>query len=218
MVPGKAVRTIFLLFFPLLLSLFRVQDVWSADFPLDGEAVFCLYYRLSGRPVDLQDIEEFCHQSGRPAYTSFKPSEMFTKRDIREVRKKIEEKIRRMEEDSLFIWRFKASLIPHGLKSGGCRITYRDKELPQATPYIFAEISKEGRIYLRKALDTFRKERSDHAGPQDLEICVSLRPEKVARRYQQRNIALEDVSLPIRFVIFHPVDVKVLDKRMTIQE
>ena len=223
MIPGKAVHTLFLSFFSLSLSLlcsfFWVQDIWSSNFPLDEEAVFCLYHRLSGNPVVLQDIEELCYQVGRPAYTSFKPSEMFMKRKIREVRTRIEEKIKRMKEESLFIWRFKASVIPHDRNPKGYRIVYRENEMPQATSFIISEISKEGQVYLNGLLNAFIKKRSDHTeSAEELEIVVSLRPEKVAYRYQKRNIALEDVVLPIRCVIFHPVNVMALDKRLTIQE
>lgn len=80
--------------------------------PLDKEAVFCLYYKMSGEHMDDQDIEDLCFDLGRPNFSAYKPVEMFLKPGVMAFRKRLLGKIRDYDEGVLFTLSFK--VIPSG--------------------------------------------------------------------------------------------------------
>ena len=82
--------------------------------------------------------------------------------------------------------------------------------MPQPTPFIMSKISQAGRKSLSKLLrDLHIKDRQKLAGPVD--IGVYLKPERIAYRFVKRNIALENVTLPLRYIVFRPIKVEVLE-------
>ncbi len=198
--------------------LLSIRDAWGAVNPLDEEIVFCIYFKLSGNSLDAQDIEEFCYESGRPAFTAFKPSEMFMKNSVREHKIRLEEKIKQLKDNLIFTWKFSGIVVPNDLKKNDYNIMYDENDLPQPTPFINAELSKDGRRSLRVLLNSLVNRKFHSMEKKEFEISVWLLPQSIAFRYQKRNIAHEDVLLPIRYVIFHPIKVQALDETMTIKE
>lgn len=200
----------------LISFFFGIPDLYCSTYPLNEESVFCVYFMMSGDDVNERDVEEFCFNSGKPVYTSFKPSEMFTKQSIIREKIKIEKKIESIGNDSLFVWELDEPALYENFddKKGGFVLNY--KYLPQPTYYINSEITKSGKRILGKVINSFFKKNGNKYDLKDLHIKVTLRPEKTAYSYQKRNIVYENVVLPIRYVIFHPIKVQILDKTMTI--
>jgi hypothetical protein len=201
----------------VLVSLFfGIPDLYCSTYPLNEESVFCAYFMMSGDDVNERDVEEFCFSSGRPVYTSFKPSEMFTKQSIKREKIKIVKKIESIGSDPLFVWELKESAIYEKKDNNRSRFVLNYKNLPQPTYYINSKITKSGKRLIGKAINSFLKKNDNKYDLKDLHIKVTLRPEKTAYGYQKRNIVYENVVLPIRYVIFHPIKVQILDKTMTI--
>ncbi len=199
-----------------LLFFLTCHDLYASNLILDEEAVFCVYHKLSVSDMDDQDIEDFCFKRGRPTFTVYKPSEMFTKQTIKEFRKKMKKKIRNLGDDSLFTWRFKGK-VSDSRDGKGYRVECGFQDMPRATNYINSEISKTGRRSLERILNSLVNRRSGSVKDRELDINIVMRPQRIAFRFQKRNIALEEVLLPIRYVIFHPISVEALDETMTIE-
>ena len=193
-----------------------IHDPLCSTLPFDDESVFCSYFIISGDEPDEQDIEEFCFQSGRPAFTAFKPSEIFTKNSIRKEKARISKRIDELKEDPLFIWNIKGELS-YRSRSRDYRVIINEIDLPEPTPYINSRISEEGSRALKRTLNSLVNKYSGFLNKKELDINVSLKPESVVYEFQKRNIADEDVVLPIRYIIFCPVKVELPDKRMTVE-
>ena len=161
--------------------------------PLNGRAVFCLYYWLSGESMDDRDLEEFSRGLGRPTYTDYKPSEMFTRKSLRQLRSALQETMDRFHEDLLFVVTTRATQVdPQQL-------------LPAPTPFIRARLSAGGHQKISKLLH-----RASAGGAGRGRVAIYFRPVGIRRAPQHRNIALEEVSLPIRLVVMEPVDARLL--------
>lgn len=174
--------------------------------PLDKEAVFCLYYKMSGEHMDDQDIEDLCFDQGRPNFSAFKPAEMFLKPGVVAFRKRLLGKIRDYGEGVLFTLSFKGVLKPGRSESHAFEVSRYEKEMPHPTTYIRSALSKEGWTLLEKAISRL----SGIARAEVLEITIFLRPEGIDHQSERRKIAGEEVLLPLRNVIFHPVKIKVI--------
>ena len=203
---------IFYGFFIFLLStgiclFWEDHTLYGSDFMLDEETVFCLYYKISGEYMDDQDMEDLSYELGRPLFTVFKPSEMFTKQSLKNLRTKLMKKIAHYGDDSLFQWKLKHDplsdirLRMHGI------VEPIDSGMPQPTPYIRSEISKKGRDDLIRQLTSIARERV--SGRKKDIRCLDLyfKPVGIEYRFEKRNVAREDMVLPIRYVIFTPVKV-----------
>ena len=160
----------------ILSPLSGIQDLWGSTFPLDEESVFCSYFIMSGDKPDEQDIEEFCFQSGRPAFTSFKPSEIFMRNSIKKERTRITERIEELKKDSLLIWSLKCE-VSYGSSNGRYWVIINEKDLPQPTPYINSKMSEEGSKSLRKTLNSLINQNSGSSTKKEIDINIFLKPE-----------------------------------------
>lgn len=194
------------------------QDIWGSTFMLDKEVVFSIYYKLSEKGINELDMEDLYFESGRPVFTLYKPSEMFMRNSLRRLIARINERVKDYDEDSLFKWSFECSFTSDKLKRKTYQVVFNDRGMPQPTPYISSEISDRGRRYVKKLLNDLAAEMKDLGKDRELDITLYLRPEKIDYRFQKRYVALEDIILPIRCIIFHPVKMQFLDKIMTIEE
>jgi len=190
------------------------RTVWGATVVLDEEAVFSLYYSMDSKGLKPQDIEDYCFHSGKAAFTAYKPSEMFMKHGLKNQLAGIKEQVSDYDDNTLFNWRIKGGFSKGQAAS---RVILYNNNMPQPTPYINSEISKKGQKLIKKMLDHLVKENPGLNRGEELDIVFSLKPEKVEYRFQKRNIALEDILLPIRYVIFNPVKVEVSDQERTVQ-
>jgi len=200
-----------MVFMGVFTLLWGEEDLWGSTFTLDDEAVFCIYHKMSGKDMNEQDMEDLCSKAGRPVFTAYKPSEMFIKHGLGILRDKLTQKIGNYKEDSLFRWAFKGTL------KSNKKLIIDKKGMPQPTSYISSEISKRGWRYVRRMLNSLAVKKLSSGKTRELEITVLLRPEKIDYRFQKRNVAHEDIVLPIRCVIFYPVRVEVFDETMTIE-
>jgi len=182
------------------------NHAWGATLELNREAVFCLYYSISGERIMEQDIEDLCHSLDQPTYTLYKPSEMFTKASLRRWMHTLEQKKHQMGHVPLFKMRLEAKL--HGKRSPFQSLLGEEADMPQPTPFIRSEISERGVQGLRRIFshERFRELRR---GANTLKIDLFLRPEKVVEKPQKRLIAGEKVYLPIRYVVFSLVRMEI---------
>ena len=195
----------------LLCILSVSKNLWGATEVLNEEAVFSLYCFFDSKGLKQQDLEDFCYRSGKANFTSFKPSEMFMKHGLNNLLTGIKKRIEDFDEETLFSWRVKGKLMPVDNDQANFRIVLYDKRMPQPTPYINSDISKNGFRTMEKMLDSLVSKEHSLNKKKELDIVFSLMPEGVEYRFQNRNIAFEDVLLPIRYVIFNPVKVEVSD-------
>ena len=168
---------------------------------LDGEALFCLYFRLSGEPMDDQSIEDYAAAAGRPLYTAFKPSEMFVKQGIKRFRRHLKRRADELGPDTRLFWQLDRTAAGAGLI-----------ELPAATELIQAEMSKADRKRLARALAAFDRQRCA-ADRRDLTIRIEMVPAGLNRLSEQRNIARQNVVLPMGRVRLRPVRIRIAAAR-----
>jgi hypothetical protein len=204
-----------LVFFCLFYILSDSKDLRAATIPLDEEAVITLYYLMDRKGLTEQDIEDYCFKSGKATFTSYKPSEMFMKHALKELLLILDDRVMDYDERTLFNWRLNGRLVTYDGGSSG--ILLYNNNMPQPTSYINSEISQNGSRSIKKMLDYLRSSDLDLNMNGELDIVFSMRPEKVEYRFQNRNIALEDVLLPIRYVIFSPVKMTVSDKERSLE-
>lgn len=174
--------------------------------PLDKEAVFCLYYKLSGERMGDQDIEDFCFGLGRPNFSAYKPAEMLLKHGVMEFRNRLLGKMRDYGEGVLFTLSFRGILNPERSESYAFEVSRYEREMPHPTTYIRSALSKEGWTLVEKAVSRL----SDLAGAEVLEITIYLKPEGIHNQTERRKIAGEEVRLPLRNVIFRPIRIKII--------
>ena len=208
---------VIILFSCLLFFLFRTQGLCEQAFPLDREGIFCLYFQMSGEPMGDQDIEDLCFTSERPIFTAYKPSEMFTKSSLKKLKIRLLRKMKEYSKDSTFKWSIRHAFInSHSGTQISKYLLNKTREF-QPTPYIKPEISKNGLKAIQRAVNSLDAEAKKLLKGKDFKITVYLRPEKVDNQLEKRNIALVNVFLPIRRVIFHPVRIKILPLKNTDQ-
>lgn len=186
------------------------QGICGTSYPLDKQAVFYIYHKMSGEDMEEQDLEELCLALGRPTFTAYKPSEMFMKTALRRFKYELTERMKNYNEDCLFKWSFKCTLMPDRSESDGNRAIFLNNKMPQPTPFIMSEMTKRGQTALDKLLDSLVPRSSNHTKEAVLDITIYLKPEKIDYRFQERNIGLQEVLLPIRSIIFHPVKAEII--------
>lgn len=197
----------------LMLFLLIAVSVYSssATVQLDKDAVFISYFMISGDTLSEQDIEELCFTGGRPSYTAFKPSEMFSKKSLLSERKRIENSITAIAADPILIWNVRLeSMDAAGIRQFATAAAI-NAAIPKPTPYISGRISENGTRYIINGLAALLDGTSSKKYENTVEISISLRPVKAVYEYEKRNIVEQEVILPIRYVIFQPIKVEILD-------
>jgi len=206
----KVSHPLFALAVALFLVLHPVMESPARSLlPLDEEAVFCLYHKLSGEPMSDQDIEDLCFSRGRAIFSAYTPSEMIFRRGINETRERLLERIRGYGKGCLFVWDFDGVLrgSKSGMDDGGTG--YIRVELPHPTHFIRSTLLAGGGKLVEKEVNAFLSRRPGAGNGQALKISLHLRPEGIDRQPERRVIAHEEVNLPVRTVIFRPVAVRV---------
>lgn len=181
----------------------------SDTFPLDKETVFCLYFKLSGTLIPDQDIEELCASSGKPMFTAYKASEIYTKNTIRHIRQRLSRKTEKLDDNSLFTWIFHYTYDPDSVSRHGINLPPRYDELPNPTPFIAPEISISGQSRINKQL-AIALDNAKYKKKSELQIIVYLKPKKITFQYQKRKVACQRVRVPLRRIIFHPVRIEIV--------
>jgi len=194
------------------------QGICSAPIRLDEEAVFCLYFKLSGEPINDQDIEDLCDAMGKPIFSAYKPAEFVFKKTLTENKDRLLGLMKAMDEKSEFEWRLSCQGASRKSGSGLLDSSSLDGEFPAATSLIRGAVSKKGKKALAKAFRELwgRATRSTRGGL--LALDVRLVPERVGKAYQTRNIARENVLLPIRYVFFRPVRIEMITPKGSVVE
>lgn len=173
----------------------------SQAWPLDNKTAFCLYYWVSGESMDDQDLEALSRAMGRPTYTDFKPSEMFTRNNLRQLRSTLREDMGRFTETTRFV-----TILT--LADPGRNPLDPAALLPDSTPYIQCELQAGD----HRRLKPMMKEALGR-GPQTkapIRVAFFFKPVRVRHAHQSRNMAMEQVSLPIRSLVMALVKVEVL--------
>lgn len=181
---------------------------WAGVSELDPEGVFCAYYYVCGEIPERSDIEDLCWALESPTFSAFKPAEMFSGNSLRKVRSRLHERIRQLNANSLFRWDVEGYLHPKSRDRARFQPVTRKPAFPQATPYIEAEVAPEQWQRLREALNDLPLKIPEGPSRRESRVSVLLKPHKVEKRFQKRNIAHEDVFLPIRCVVFVPVAIQ----------
>jgi hypothetical protein len=195
--------SMFFVILSLCLVILVSRDVYGSTFLLDKESVFCAYYKISGTFMQDQDIEELSASLGKPNFTAYKPSEIFTKNSIRTIRRRLMKKMERYGDNFLYKWMFTCTYDPDGNNSfPGCIL------MPQPTPFIASRISRSGEILINKRLASIF-EKLTPVAETELRVTVYLKPQKIEYQYQHRHVAREKVTFPLRYVVFHPVKVEI---------
>jgi len=176
----------------------------AAAITLDKVSVFCAYYKLSGDFMNDQDVEDLCVALGKPTFSHYKPSELFTKRTLLETRNTLLETMELIDETSTFKWNTTYTFTGRRQKP---HLDY-DNILPHPTPFIAAKISLKGQTdintRLAQAIDALQLEKSTI-----VTISVYLKPQHVYNRFEERNIGRHNVFFPHRRIVFHPVKIAV---------
>lgn len=181
----------------------------SDAFPLDKETVFCLYFKLSGTLIPDQDIEELCASSGKPMFTAYKASELYTKNTIRQIRQRLSAKTEKYDDNSLFTWIFHYTYEPDLLSVNSIESLDCYNELPNPTPFIAPEISKSGQKRINKQL-ALAIDNAKYKKKAELQIIVYLKPKNISYRYHKRRVACQRVRVPLRRIIFYPVKIEIV--------
>lgn len=184
------------------------EGICKTAIRLDEEAVFCLYFRMSGEPINDQDIEDLCYTKGKPLFSSYKPAELIFKKTLTEEKERLLRFMKTMDEKSEFEWRFDWQVDPGKRGFSRLDMSSLESEFPIATPFIRAAVSKRGKKALTRAFGELRRRRTHSNVRGRLELDVRFVAERVERAYQRRNIAMEDVLLPIRSVFFRSVRIE----------
>ena len=212
------ILSIFSTFGGLMFSADGGQALWASTFCLDREAVFCICYALSGEDFSEEDLEDLSFELGRPTFTAHKPAEMFTKGSLTSLRESLSERMQNYHNDSLFHWNMQCTVFPKDGIGKFPKIVLEKSEIPQPTPFIRSEISKKGQSIITRQIQTLIAAQSNVQTKKSVDIIVYLRPEKIDYQYDKRNVAREDIVLPIRYVIFQPVKIKIFDEIVAVEK
>ena len=167
---------------------FGDHELWATTFSLDNESVLCVYYKMSGKDMDEQDMEDLCFELGRPTFTAFKPSEMFMKHSLRRLMERLTAKMKDYGEDSLYSWGLKFTFRPNYKDKDVYSIIFDKTNLPQPTLYISSEISESGRRSVKRVLNTLVVKKFGTKKEREMDVILFLRPEKIDHRFQRRNV------------------------------
>jgi hypothetical protein len=174
----------------------------TAELQLDEDTVFCSYFLKSGENPSDQDIEELCFNSGRPSYTAYKPSEIFSKKGLLSEKKRLEKRISAISNDPHVVWNLRLdSADATGIEQFS-RTSCINAAIPRPTPYIGGRITDNGPEFIKRCLKTLIDGAPPGRYEKGAEISITLRPVKAVHEYEKRNIAEQNVILPVRYVIF----------------
>jgi hypothetical protein len=204
--PGARVAAVLAVLWVLTLG----DRSWGAStFPLDREAIFCIYYQLSGDPMADQDIEDLCFVDGKPLYSLYKPAEMFLKTALRERREALFAKMKGYGKAPSFLWTIKNPFKWEGPDKVEKAPLIGEDGMPQPTPYIRSALCSNGRQAVLNAIHSFLTSNPGSAAESCPEIQIRLVPEGIDRQFERRIMAQSEVLLPLRRVLFRPVEVRV---------
>ena len=178
---------------------------------LDRAAVFCAFYALSGERPEDRDIEDFCWNTGKPTFSAFKPAEMFSRKGLLEARRELNRRVESVGPDTVFRWVPEGIVVPGGGGAFSFRSGTARTDLPHATPLIQAEISTDGWKRLQRALKRLPSSTEPKTPGKGSPPRILLEPLRVENRMERRNIALEEVTIPVRVVVFEPVALETAD-------
>jgi hypothetical protein len=196
----------------IILLIFLAPNLSGAALQLDKDTVFCCYFFISGEKPSDQDIEELCFNSGRPSYTAYKPSEMFSKKSLLSERKRIEERINTISNDPAVIWNVRLDSLDPSVTGRFLSPSNINVAIPSPTPYIGGRLSENGPQYIRKSLKAILDGAPSKRYENGALISITLRPVHGAHEFEKRNIVEQNVTLPIRYVIFQPIKVRIVDE------
>ena len=125
---------------------------------------------------------------------------------------RVDEIIASISFESEFIWKVKCNLTNNKDIDRCFSMSSINEILPQPTPYINSKISGKGQRQIKKTVSSLFRNHSQNIKKKDIEIIVTLRPDKSEYEFQKRNIVEQNVVLPIRYVIFRPTKVQILDE------
>ncbi|MBN2126377.1 MAG: hypothetical protein JW821_18900 [Deltaproteobacteria bacterium] len=179
--------------------------------PLNEETVFCIYHKLENDPMEDQDVEDLLSYSGAPAFSPFKPAEMFTKNTLGRAKERLGKKVRSLDPHALFQWVLPLGIqeCKRGVDAEGPR--FLEDRMPHPTSLIRARLTGEGFPEFRKGIRRLA-ERVSRGGDGTEGACITVYLRVVGAQYspETRNIALEDVLIPTGHVVFRPVKIEVL--------
>jgi hypothetical protein len=176
---------------------------------LDKEGVFCAYYFLKKDVPGDAEIEDLCWSLQRPLFSKFKPAEMFSKKGLKGIRNRLSSRISGFDGETLFRWKIKGNFKKTSKKGVVAFTTGFDRKcVPQATPHIQSEVSQKGWRRLKRVLKEMPLAPPTQVEMDSHEIGILLRPEHINDRTQKRNVAMENVIIPIRYVVFVPVAIE----------
>ena len=176
--------------------------------PLEMEDVFCLYFKLSGQPMGDQDIEDLCFAQGRPIYSAFKPAEMFLNPTIQKMRARLLKRMKGYGNGSVFLWRFETAVRKDQSGRPLAWASQPPKQMPHATPFIRAALSQKEWNQIEASAQTILSGKPSLShGP--VQITIQARPFGVDQLPERRIVAREELKIPIRFILFHPLDIRI---------
>jgi len=178
------------------------QGICSTSYPLDKETAYYVYHKMSGKDMEQHDLEELAFALERPTFTPYKPSEMFTKNALTRLKNRLTERMKDYNEDCVFRWSFKCTLTSDRSEINGSKAILLNNKMPQPTPFIMSQMTKKGQRTLNKLLDSLPPKSSGQTEESVVSITIYLKPEKIDYRFQKRNIGLQKVLFPIRYILF----------------
>ena len=169
---------------------------------------------MAGGEFYIQDLEDLCTTLGRPTFTFFKPSEMFTKNTLLKVRARLREKIEKFDGNSLFKWAHSLQVFKRKGKISISEFKDEHLKMPHPTPFIRSQLSKGSTQSIKRHLKSMIHKVLAGNPLLDREIPLSLyiylKPDRIAKGLEKRVIAQEDVYLPHRYVILRPVRLEIV--------
>jgi hypothetical protein len=156
-----------------------------------------------------QDIEDLCFAEGRPLYSLYKPAEMFMKTGLKERREALQAKMKGYGKAPSFLWTVRNPFRSEGPNKAGRTLLSEEDGMPHATPYIRSGFSPGGRQFVLNAIQAVLANNPGGVAGASPEIRIRLVPEGVDRQFERRVMAQSEVFLPLRRVLFRPVEVRV---------
>jgi len=176
--------------------------------PLQQEDVFCLYFKISGERMGDQDIEDLCFAQGVPIYSAFKPAEMFLNPTLQATRARLLKRMKEYGNGSLFEWKFEAQIKKERSGRGLKWASDPPVEMPHATPFIRAALSEQDWKHIEESAKALL-DADPSPGNGVVRVTIQARPSGVGQMAEKRIVAQEELKIPIRFILFQPLDIRV---------
>ncbi|RJR34759.1 MAG: hypothetical protein C4576_26025 [Desulfobacteraceae bacterium] len=177
-------------------------------FPLKKEDVFCLYFKLSGERMGDQDIEDLCFSQGMPIYSAFKPAEMFLHPTLQATRARLLKRMKEYVNGSIFVWKFEADMKREGSGRSLKWASDPPVQMPHATPFIRAALSERDWKHVEESIQAFL-EANPSLGNGIVQITIRAKASGVGQMPEKRIVAGEELKIPVRLLLFQPVDIRV---------